>query len=757
MEATANSEPLELWERLRLFERVYQADYFEKFLAQKYIGKKRFSLEGGESLISLLDTAIETAGQVGLEHLVLGMAHRGRLNVLVNILQKPAGLIFAEFEENYEPGTLDYSDVKYHLGFSSNIMTRTGREVHLSLAFNPSHLEAVNPVALGSVRARQDIYGDAGRTKYMPILIHGDAAFPGQGVVSETLNMMNLNGYTVGGTLHIILNNQIGFTTNPQDSRSTRYATDLAKGFNIPIFHVNGDDPEAVNRILKLSIEFRERFHKDVIIDLVCYRRLGHNETDEPTFTQPLLYEKIKKQPPVAVLYQKKLLEDPEISGEDLQFIRDGVHAGLEESFNKAKVRGVKMESDTLKGLWSNYSGSNTLNVYSGADQFHEELGSVAKALTTPPKEFYVHPKLERLFETRERMFAGEFPVDWGFAELLSLGSLLLRGFNIRFAGQDVKRGTFSHRHAALADIKTDQEWISLNHIRPEQGKIEMVNSPLSEFSVLGFEYGYSLSYPGKLVIWEAQFGDFANSAQIIIDQFISSSEVKWRRMSGLVVLLPHGYEGQGPEHSSARMERFLQLCASGNMQVCNCTTPAQYFHLLRRQMLRSFRKPLIIFSPKSLLRLPEAGSALKDLTDGAFHSVLPESEIEPAAVKRVIFCTGKIYYELLRGRAEAERNDTAILRIEELYPFPESDLKEILGQYSGADEFFWVQEEPENMGAWNYIEKRLQKVLPVGPELSCIAREESPSPAAGLMKLHKMEQEKIVERSFRKMAAREA
>ncbi|MBI3395799.1 MAG: 2-oxoglutarate dehydrogenase E1 component [Spirochaetia bacterium] len=748
MESTANASLLPPYVRLRLFEKLFQAELFEKFLAQKYPGKKRFSLEGGETLICVLDTIVEESGRLGIDQLVLGMAHRGRLNVLVNVMEKPAGYVFAEFEEKYNPAMRDYADVKYHLGYSNEKMTRSGREVGLSLMFNPSHLEAVNPVAMGSVRARQRVHRDVERRQFMPVLIHGDAAFPGQGVVAESLNLMNIPGYTVGGTFHIVINNQIGFTTLPPESRSTHYATDLAKGFQIPIFHVNADDPEAVYRVVELSMEYRHRFQKDVIIDLICYRRLGHNENDEPAFTQPLMYDRIKQHPTTVEVYEQRLLQHTDVTAEDIGFIKNGSRAGLEASFKRARDTDVKMKSDALGGRWSRFT-MDALDSEPQTKLLHQQLDRVAAALFTIPQGFGPHPKLVKLIETRSKMYAGTQPIDWGCAEALAFGSILENGFDVRLSGQDAERGTFSHRHSVLVDVTTQKKWTPLQSISDTQGRFEVINSPLSEYSVLGFEYGYSLSDPNALVIWEAQFGDFANGAQIMIDQFITSSEVKWLRMSGLVMLLPHGYEGQGPEHSSARLERFLQLCASNNIQVCNCTTPAQYFHLLRRQMLRNFRKPLVITSPKSLLRHPEAVSNLEDIGLGIFRELLFDHTVkDPASVNRLLFCSGHIYYDLIAEKKKRASDETAVIRIEQLYPFPHGDVVRALEHYANAKEFLWVQEEPENMGAWDFLDAKLA-AIPGMERVGCVARPESPSPAAGLFKLHAQELEKLVQTSF--------
>ncbi|EMJ85734.1 2-oxoglutarate dehydrogenase E1 component [Leptospira meyeri] len=744
MEPLANSEPISKKTALRLFEKLYQADSFENFLAKKFVGKKRFSLEGGETMIPMLDTLVEEAGGHKMDALVIGMAHRGRLNVLVNIIRKPAGLIFAEFEEKLNPGQLGYADVKYHLGYSNNVMTHYGKEVKLSLAFNPSHLEAVDPVIFGSVRARQEMAKDIDRSKFMPVAIHGDAAFAGQGVVAETLNMMNLDGYTVGGTFHIVINNQIGFTTLPSESRSTLYATDLAKGFQVPIFHVNGDDPEATYRVTKLALEYRQKFKKDVIIDLICYRRLGHNETDEPTFTQPQMYDIIKKHPKTIKIYEEKLLQRGDITAEEIQFIKDGIAQGLEDSFQQAKEKDTRITVDTLGGVWSRYT-KEPLDSDVHTQLLQQQLGGIVKAVTTLPEGYTANPKHIKVLEDRKKMGAGELPIDWGFAESLSFGSILENGFPIRLGGQDAQRGTFSHRHATLSDIVNGKKLTLLNHISEKQAKIEIVNSSLSEYSCLGFEYGYSLADPSSLVMWEAQFGDFANNAQVIFDQFISSSEIKWQRMSGLVCLLPHGYEGQGPEHSSARLERFLQLCALDNIQVANLTTPAQYFHILRRQILQSFRKPLIIMTPKSLLRLKEAASSLEDITTGAFRKILPDPVAKPEKVEKLLFCSGKVYYDLRKAIDAQKLENVAVVRIEQLYPFPENHIKQMITSYGKLKKFVWVQEEPKNQGAWFFVRDRIEAVMPENKRLHYAGRSEFPSPACGHVVTHLKEQEDLV------------
>lgn len=751
MELNANNDPLPLETKKRLYRKVYEADAFEKFLARKYVGKKRFSLEGADSLIPMLDSIIELSGDLGIESVVMGMAHRGRLNVLNNVLRKPASLIFAEFEENYNTDTIDYADVKYHLGYSTKIITENKIPVKVSLAFNPSHLEAVNPVVLGSVRARQRRHNDLQRTRHLGVLIHGDAAFMGQGVVPETLNLNGLTGYTTGGTIHIVVNNQIGFTTSPHDSRSTLYATDLAKGFQIPIFHVNGDDPEAVYRVIRLAMQYRQKFGKDVMIDLVAYRRLGHNEMDEPNFTQPVMYSRIKSQKITAALYREKLAHDSDIESSDIQEIENAVAIGLDESFNHMKFENVHMKVETLKGQWSHYllkpDGKEVKTSLA-----KEELQAVIDALTHIPAEFKPNKKLLRFNENRQKMFQGEMPVDWSLGEALAYGSLLAEGRRVRISGQDSQRGTFSHRHAVFNDAESGSQYIPLNHIYPDQPELEVHNSPLSEFSVLGFEYGYSLADPAALVIWEAQFGDFVNGAQVIIDQFISSSEIKWYRMSGIVMFLPHGYEGQGPEHSSARLERFLQLCAQDNMQVVYPTTPAQIFHLLRKQVLQNYRKPLIVMTPKSLLRKPEASSDIQEIFTGSFMPVLPDPQ-KPSAkdVERVLLINGKVYYDL---KAEAENlnmdGKTALLRLEQIYPFPEKQIQSLLEQYPNAKTLVYVQEEPANMGALSFVKELIIEIAGKNDvELRFVSRKASASPAAGLSKLHDAEQKQLLKDSL--------
>ncbi len=735
--------------KLRLFDKIVRANQFEKFLAKKYIGKKRFSLEGGDSFIALLDRLVVVASQHSVEGIVMGMAHRGRLNVLVNVMQKPADLIFAEFEENYTPNTVDYADVKYHLGYSNYIDVGGKRKIKFSLMFNPSHLEAINPVVMGSVRARQTMENDSKRNCYIGVLVHGDASFPGQGVVAETLNLSGLDGFTIGGCIHIVINNQIGFTTLPKDSRSTLYATDLAQGFQYPIFHVNADDPEAVIRTVSLAMAYRMRFKKDVIIDLICYRRLGHNETDEPSFTQPLLYDAIKKHPIVADIYERQLLEDGAIKKAEIDAIKAEATKDLEIHFNKVHQEDIKMFAETMNERWSQYSRDR---VYEPNTQLLTiQIARVIRAITNPSKEHSLHPKIMQLISNRKKMCHNKLPIDWGCAESLSLGSLLLSGVRIRLVGQDVIRGTFSHRHAGMMDTKTNEMVVLLNHISKKQAKLELINSALSEFSVLGYEYGYSLADPRSLVIWEAQFGDFVNGAQVVIDQFLTSSEKKWLRMSGLVVLLPHGYEGQGPEHSSARMERLLQLCAEDNIRICYPTLPSQIFHLLRRQSLDTVKKPLFVLTPKSLLRLSQATSNLQDLIGGSFRPLLFNENVDRQKVKQLIVLTGKLYYDLAQAIQASEHLEktTVLCRVEQLYPFPKEELTAYIQTLPALKKVIWLQEEPINTGAWSFVRDYLIDCVSTDIHVDHIGRPESASVAVGMLKLHVIEQKNLFEQLF--------
>jgi 2-oxoglutarate dehydrogenase E1 component len=731
--------------RLHILERLSAAEGLEKHLDSKYPGTKRFGLEGGESLIHALDDIIQRAGEAGAKEIVIGMAHRGRLNVLVNTLGKNPSVLFDEFE-----GRARYNssgDVKYHQGFSSNIMT-PGGEVHCSMAFNPSHLEIVNPVAEGSVRARQDRRKDPEGKTVLPIIIHGDAAFAGQGVVMETFQMSLTRAYYTGGTVHIVINNQVGFTTSRQDdARSTEYCTDVAKMVQAPIFHVNGDDPEAVMFVTQLALDYRNEFHKDVVVDIVCYRRRGHNETDEPASTQPVMYKIIRNLPSTRTLYAQKLVSEGLLTQAEADEINTSYRKALDEGTHVQKSL-VTAPNTALYIDWRPYLGHD-MGMPCDTTIHLERLKQLAAKIVQIPENFSVNRQVAKVLEDRTKMGKGEQPLDWGCAELLAYASLVDDNYKVRITGQDVGRGTFSHRHAVLHDQNTGDTYIPLQRISESQRKFVIYDSLLSEEAVLAFEYGYATTRPDALVIWEAQFGDFANGAQVVIDQFIASGEYKWERLCGLTLLLPHGYEGQGPEHSSARLERFLQLCAQKNIQVCVPTTPAQIFHLLRRQIIRPLRKPLIIMSPKSLLRHKEAISSLEDLANGSFQTVIPETDaLDPKAVKRVIFCSGKVYYELRAKRREKKLDNTAIIRLEQLYPFPEEKLLEAITPYVNLEEVVWCQEEPQNMGAWyssqhhmkNVIWKLNQKLW-----LQYAGREASASPAAGYGALHTREQEQLL------------
>ncbi|MER3536993.1 MAG: 2-oxoglutarate dehydrogenase E1 component [Thermus sp.] len=725
--------------RQRVLRKLQEASLFEEFLQKKYLGAKTFSLEGLEALVPLLAETLNEAARWGVKEVVLGMAHRGRLNVLANVVGKPFDHIFREFEEIIPEG---YSgDVKYHLGYSSDRKTPHGT-VHVSLTFNPSHLEFVNPVVLGRLRAKQDRFGQRG----MAVLVHGDSAFAGEGIVQETLNLSRLEGYTVGGTLHVVANNQLGFTTTPSEYASTRYPTDVAKMLSIPIFHVNAEDLDAVLFALSLALEYRFRFHKDVVIDLVGYRRRGHNETDEPTFTQPEMYALIAKKPQPWKVYAERLLQEGVVSLEEVQAWEKAYLELLESRFARVKAEPGPVRIDTLGGLWQGYVGGEDRAVPEvGTGVPLEALKGLLRGLARVPEGFSVHPKLKRFLEARLEMAEEKRPVDWSTAEALAMGSLAVEGHPVRMTGQDTLRGTFTQRHAALFDAETGARYIPLQHLAEGQARVEIYNSPLSEAGVLGFEYGYSLDTPEGLVVWEAQFGDFVNVAQVYIDQFLASAEAKWARLSGLVLLLPHGLEGQGPEHSSARLERFLQLAARDNLQVAYPTTPAQLFHLLRRQVKRPIRKPLIVMTPKSLLRHPEVGSPLVELAEGRFQKVIPERADRP---RKVLLTSGKVYYDLLAKRRELKAEDVAIVRLELLYPFPEDELKAALSPFPKKTPVVFVQEEPENQGALRYLQARFCGSL-YGHPLSFVARPESPTPAVGSSKLHKLEQEALLERAF--------
>ncbi len=754
MEDSLNRLELSREQQLHILTKLTDAVVFEDFIQKKYVGVKSFSLQGGESLIPLLDLAVEKASSQGVDEIVFGMAHRGRLSVLANVIGKPARQIFREFDDADAQDNIGRGDVKYHLGYSRDKETSVGRKIHLSLSFNPSHLEFVNAVVMGRVRAKQDRFGDTERKRGLGIQIHGDAAFIGEGVVQETLNMSELPGYSIGGTLHVILNNQIGFTTGANQARSTTYASDVAKMLQSPIFHVNGEDPEAVAQVVNLAMDFREKFQRDVVIDMYCYRRFGHNETDEPTFTQPLMYEAIKRSKSVRESYLERVLALGQITREEADAIEAKCRADLELELSTARSQDYKPLVQAYGGLWQGYVGGREKDVPEVATSVEKErLVSLLGKLSTVPAAFNLNPKAKKVLDTRADMANGK-ALDWATAEALAFASLASEGHHIRMSGQDVERGTFSHRHAVLRDFKNEATYTPLAHLDAKQAGIEIVNSPLSENGVLGFEYGYSLDWPDGLILWEAQYGDFVNAAQVIIDQFISSGEDKWRRLSALTMLLPHGFEGGGPEHSSARLERFLTLCAEDNMQVMNLTTPAQYFHALRRQVKRPWRKPLVIMSPKSLLRHPKAVSSLEDLSQGTFRRILYDHNPEqsrranPTNVKRILLCSGKVYYDLEQAREERKRDDIALLRLEQLYPLPQEEVSEALAPYGKDTPVVWVQEEPKNQGAWRYLWASWGPSVE-GHPFSGIYRRASASPATGSGNSHKLEQAELIEKAF--------
>ncbi len=749
MEPRRNRPNFDRAKKLAILKELHYAEMFERFLHTRYVGQKRFSLEGAETLIPILEAFVERAGESGVREIVMGMAHRGRLNVLANTLRKPYQEIFAEFEDNFLPQSIDGDgDVKYHLGFSADRTTSSGKSLHLSLTPNPSHLEAVDPVVEGRTRAKQFRFGDIGRRRGIPLLIHGDAAFAGQGLVAETLNLSELAGYTTGGTLHVIVNNQIGFTTAPKDARSTTYCTDVAKMIQVPIFHVNGEDPEAAVYIAELALEFRQTFGRDVVIDMFCYRRHGHNEGDEPAFTQPIMYSKIRERPTLTEVYTEQLILRGDLTVAETEAVREKFQAKLQAAQQEVRMGppkpggGMHGFGGQWEGLTPNYSHAP---VETGVP--YDELKLIAEALTRVPDHLEVHPKIAKLLEARRKEFEERKPVEWAFAESLSFGSLLREGTAVRLSGQDSRRGTFSQRHSVLYDARTGAPFYPLNAVGKDQAPFLVYDSLLSEAAVLGFEFGYSLDAPDVLVLWEAQFGDFANGAQVIIDQFIAASQSKWQRDSGLVMLLPHGYEGQGPEHSSARLERFLQLCADDNLQVAYPSSPAQYFHVLRRQMKRNFRRPLVLMTPKSLLRLKAATSPLEELITGRFHEVLDDTDADPGRVRRVVLCSGKLYYELLERRAQEEGGEVALVRVEQFYPFPEGPLQEALARYRKAREFVWAQEESQNMGGWTFMEPRLRAL---GYNAEYVGRDASASPATGSRQVHLREQKELVEAAIR-------
>lgn len=749
MEPGCNRPLLTREEKVRILNKLYQASLFEQYLHKKYLGQTRFSLEGAESLIAMLDALLAHVAAWGCREVILGMAHRGRLNVQVNVLNKSYEEIFCEFESNYDPDTIfGAGDVKYHNGFLADVKTANDYEVRVLLVNNPSHLESVDPVVEGFVRARQDILAEGnGQKLVLPLLIHGDAAFAGQGVVAETLNMSQLEGYTTGGTVHIVINNQIGYTTLPEDARSTRYSTDVAKMLMVPIFHVHGENPEALIHVTKLACDYRMEFGKDAVIDLVCYRRYGHNEGDEPYFTQPQMYQRIRERPPLYKIYTEQLLAENSVTEDEVKGMAAGINGRLDTSFKTVQEKQCILPTNYFYENWEEIHGEYSHEpVTTGVPK--KQLLAIAQKLNSIPDDFLVHPKLVGLLRKRKETIENGTDIDWANGEALAFGSLLLEGISVRLSGQDSRRGTFSQRHSALTDTETGNTYVALNSLAQGQARFYAYDSLLSEAGVVGFEYGYSLAQPNGLIMWEAQFGDFANNAQALIDLYITSGQSKWQRLSGLVLLLPHGFEGLGPEHSSARLERFLQLCAEENIQVCNPTTPAQYFHLLRRQVKRDFRKPLVVMTPKSLLRHPLAVSSLGDMTSGSFQEVLDDSSNKRTS-RRILLCSGKIYYELLQRRQDLKASDICIVRLEQFYPFPEKQLEEVIAKYTHGKEWLWVQEEPENMGGWSFVRPRLAAL--VHKHIRYIGRKEAASPATGFHAIYKSQQAAIIDEAVGK------
>jgi multifunctional 2-oxoglutarate metabolism enzyme len=750
-----NPQTLDPDTRKRILKAIIEAEGFELFLDHRFKGHKRFSLEGGEAMAAMLDEILERGALADVVECVIGMSHRGRLSTLANIVGKSMVQLFSEFDGAVDPESFEgQGDVKYHLGATGVRRTSAGRAIVVTVAFNPSHLEAVNPVAEGIARPKQDRLNDAARERVIPLLIHGDAAMAGQGVVPETMNLAGVKGYTTGGTLHIVVNNQIGFTTNPGDGRSSEYCTDVSLGFGFPVFHVNADDPEACVRATQMAFDYRQRFHKDAVIDMVCYRKYGHNEADDPSYTQPILYRKIRAQKPVADLYAARLANDGLISAEDAKNFREIQRKKLYEIYDLAQKNKEQFELQELSAIPAEVIAADQ----PGESVGREMLERIIDRITVFPADFHVHPKLTAFLRKRHETFQTDRPqIDWALAEVLSFGTLVLEGTPVRLSGEDSGRGTFSQRHVEYHDAEDDRVYVPLAHMASDQAPFEVYNSPLSEFAVMGFEFGYSVADPTALVLWEGQFGDFANGAQVIIDQFLASAESKWGQPSGLVLLLPHGQEGQGPEHSSARLERFLQLCAENNMRVVNCTTPAQYFHVLRRQMRggvdrRGLRKPLIVMTPKSLLRHPKVLSTPDELASGAFQLLLDDTSIaDPRNVRKILACSGKIYYDLAAARDERKAADTAIVRIEQLYPFPEAEFAEVLARYPQAGEVVWVQEEPRNMGAWAFVRGWIQPMLQAQHrQIGYAGRPESASTAPGSSRRHAQEQAELIEQAFR-------
>ncbi|MES2448235.1 MAG: 2-oxoglutarate dehydrogenase E1 component [Bacteroidota bacterium] len=750
MESERNTPKFSLDEKKRILTKLNQAVSFENFLGTKFLGQKRFSLEGAEALIPALDSVIEKGSELGIEEFVIGMAHRGRLNVLANIMQKTYKDIFAEFEgKGYSAESPFGGDVKYHLGYSTDITTNKGKNVHLSLCPNPSHLETVNGVVEGMSRSKIDFKYGGDNNRLAPILIHGDASVAGQGIVYEVIQMAGLEGYKTGGTIHLVINNQIGFTTNYKDARSSTYCTDIAKVTLSPVFHVNGDDVEALVFAINLAMEYRQKYKNDVFIDILCYRRFGHNEADEPKFTQPLLYKAIEKHANPRDIYIEKLTKTGELEAGLAKEMEKEFKGLLQDRLNEAKELTSTYSEVKFGGAWADMrlATAKDFETSPNTSVKKETLLEVAKRISTLPKDKKFFKKIEKLFDERNKMATSTHVFDWAMGEQLAYGTLLAEGKRVRLSGQDVKRGTFSHRHAVLTLEDSEEEYTPLANISEQQAQFDIYNSHLSEYGVLGFEYGYAMANPNALTIWEAQFGDFFNGAQIVVDQYIASSETKWQRANGLVMLLPHGYEGQGPEHSSARIERFMELCADYNMQVTNCTTPANFFHALRRQFKRDFRKPLVVFSPKSLLRHPLCVSPLKDFTDGKFQEVIDDVNVKPADVKRVVFCSGKIYYEMLETQKNNAKGDVALVRVEQLYPTPVEQMEAVYKKYKNAEDAVWVQEEPENMGAWPYLLRRLRKTS--FSQMDVISRKESSSTATGFAKQHANQQAYIIANAF--------
>jgi 2-oxoglutarate dehydrogenase E1 component len=757
MESTQNHLHLTREQQLHVLSKLTEAEVWETFVDKAYTKKKRFSLEGGESTIPMIELTILRGAQLGLEEVVIGMAHRGRLNMLLNIMELPARDMLAAFEDSAPERQIGRGDVKYHLGYSSDRVF-DGRTVHLTMSFNPSHLEFVNPVVEGRVRAKQDRRGDADRTRVMPLLIHGDAAFIGQGIVAETLNLANLAGYRTGGTVHVVINNQLGYTTVADDSRSTAYCTDLVRMLRCPVFHVNGEDPEAVAQVATLAAEYRQRFHKDVVIDLYCYRKYGHNEGDEPRFTQPLMYKAIDAKETVRKVYVKRLLEKGQITQEEADAIAAEKRKALDDALQEVRETKRTYEVSAFGGLWTGLQGGPDTGVPDASTAVpRERLEVLLASLGKVPEGFQLMRQIAGVQKQYLDALAGA-PLKWGVAENLAYATLLADGHAVRLTGQDTRRGTFAHRQAVLHDLLTGHRHTPLEHVAEalvaagqaaRQGRLELYDSPLSEAGCLGFEWGYSLDCPDGLVVWEAQFGDFANGAQVIIDQFIASSEDKWHRLSGLVLLLPHGYEGGGPEHSSARLERFLALAAEDNIQVVNLTSAAQIFHALRRQVVRPIRKPLVVMSPKSLFRSPHSECSLEELVSGGFQRIIPDREVAPKKAKRVLLCSGKVYFELAEHRRKEGREDVAIVRLEQLYPLRPEEIREALAAYADNTDVVWVQEEPANSGAWYFVNARLPAILGDRFGLRCVARAESASPATGSDKAHAMEQDQLIKEAF--------